>query len=490
MKIYSSELESLTDVTTGSNLEVKDGRVRGEAIVAGTGTNGADTLDGFIITGGMHTHILDGQGSSFDPNAGMKAMADRGLINLIRDVVVVGSTLYLSYDSDFDGTDAADRTALRGFSVSLPAAAGGAAGDDDFNETNNRLPVKFTDNLLQDDFTDSLIQQVAGTGGTITEATVYNAQVMTAVTSGNEIVLDNISDNAAFNTQYGAAQGVTILVAGVEVPGSLIMTTATTATFTRTSGTFTDIAEDAAVVVPRAARTYDPRTVVIHGNLQVTGGQTQTNQHQVNFNDSFLVLNTVATNPSADVVGVDGGLLFTGDYTNSSDSFIYSGIRFDQSANDGAGQFQVAHNLNANTGAGTVGTNPDTQNVWVPIALESGGGRKAVVSVASIANGSGTGDAGTAGALTGNYNGVSIADVTGSVTVTVPSRDSGTAVTIAINIESSGVFPIANGDLIVNVYEGNNQIIPEEIAVTATSVTITLPNGYTSASAVKTVIIG
>ena len=90
MKHYSAELNENNDVVTGANLEIADGRTRGDQIIAGNaaavpGTSiSADNIDGFIITGGNYNHILDGQGSSFDPKANnIVAYARQGNLKIV-----------------------------------------------------------------------------------------------------------------------------------------------------------------------------------------------------------------------------------------------------------------------------------------------------------------------------------------------------------------------------------------------------------------------
>lgn len=525
MKHYSAELQDLNDVAAGSNLEIKDGRTRSATIDTAAK---ADAVDGFVISGGDFAHILDGQGSGFAPNAGTKTNA--GLINLVRSAALNGTNLELAYDSDFvHGTDVIATEG--GFSIDLAAinsdtfiqsgvlvgttlelykaastagaadvsidlsslstgGGGGGGGAADFNETNQTLPVLFVDDLGELDFTDSLISEVVG-GGTITLPTTYAASVLAAVTSGSTVMFDGIQagDQAAFHAQYSAGvASTTIAIGGIEFVGTLTSTAAgATATFVLAAGTFTNILEDAAAIFPRTAGVYSPDTVVIKGNLQIEGTQTTVNQTQVDLNDSFLNLNSIApSDASADVVAADGGLIILTDVNAAADTAVYAGIRYDASEDE----WQLAHNLTANTGAGTVGTNPDSANTWVPITVTGGATNKAVINIAETSN-----------AITASVDGAAV-----TLTTEVTVRDVTTGATagyyVNIDLVGTGALPIGSVDVTCQLYDGSSMIIPDEViqgmaagatgalATAATSIVVKLPAEFNPSTTLKIVIVG
>lgn len=505
MKIYSSELLNDTQVDAGSlaitnddlltiqdlsDIVLSTNSTTGVQSVMTNATQGMQILDGSLDTviGATDTTTLADGGVAYHYISGTGAEKDLADV-LIAQGSLSGSNLQLS--------NAAGLQLVANISLAGLMTGGGSAGAAATNPMNNDLPVKYQDDLGENVFVDSVIAET----GTFVTPTTTTGAIVGAVTSGSTANIDGIpaGDRTAFDTRFSAGvAGTSIIIGGITYTGTLTSTASgATATFSLASGTFSganELADNAVVTLPLVAaeRTVTGLslldgvtngTVVIHGGLQVTGSTTSTNSHQVEFNDSFLVLNSVAGNP-ADFSAINGGLIFTTDHTNAGDSYIYSGIRYNATSD----QFEIAHNLNIDDGSGSTGTDPNALNTWVPLSTAIGSTQKAAVTIAGL-------QAGSTGTPTATFNGNTTAD-TADITVTAPAAGSG-AVTVAIVIQGDNtLLPINSDDVTVNVYEDGSMIIPDGISVVessgVTTVTITLPDGYASAAAVslKTVIVG
>ena len=492
MKIYSSELLNDTVVDAGSltitDSDILDVTQANDAVLTNDPTTGLQSTstaatEGLVIGGTFDTIIgATNTATLNDGNTAYHYISGTGVEKDLLDVVIAqgtisGTNLVLSNKA---GTQLVPNIDLAGIAGS--GGGSGAGTGADTNPDNNFVPVKFQNDIGQNIFVDSLIEET----GTFVDPTTTSGLVQGMVDSGNSVTIDEIppADRAAFTARFGTAQTASIIIDGTVYTGMLVDAAAAgEATFTLASGTFTganELADNASVVLPLVAgsRTVENVNInsnlILHGDLQVIGSSTMVNQHQVNLNDSFIVLNH---HEGADYGPVDGGMIVTTQLAGVTRT--YAGIRF----NAGTSEWEIANSLDAADGSDGSGT-------WMPISTRNAvtTTQKAVVTVAGL-------QAGAVGTTTATFNNVATADV-GDITVTAPSAGSG-VVTVAIVIQgNSTLLPIDSQDATVQVFENGSMIIPDSIAFSESggvvTVTVTLPDGYASGAAVslKTVIIG
>ena len=494
MKIYSSELLNDTVVDAGSltitDSDILDVTQANDAVLTFDPTSGLQSTstaatEGLVIGGTFDTIIgATNTATLNDGNTAYYYISGTGVEKNLLDVVIAqgaisGTNLVLSNKA---GDQLVPNIDLSGI-ASAGGSGGAAGGGADTNPDNHFLPVKFQDDVGQNIFLNSVVEET----GTFTDPTTTTGEIDGAVTSGSMADIDSIpaGDQTAFHTRFSGGGAATIIIDGASYVGTLTSTASgATATFVLSSGTFTganELADNASVTLPLVAgsRTVEGLNIntnlTLHGDLQVIGSSTSVNMHQVNLNDSFIVLNHTET--PGNYSEVDGGVIVT--HTHNAGTFTYAGIRY----NGNVGDWEIANDLDAPDGSDGSGT-------WLPISTRNAvtTTQKAVVTVAGL-------QAGAVGTTTATFNNTATADV-GDITVTAPSAGGG-AVTVAIVIQgNSTLLPIDSQDATVQVFEDGSMIIPDSIAFAeaggVVTVTVTLPDGYASGAAVslKTVIIG
>ena len=388
MKHYSAELENLNDVAAGANLEIKDGRVRSATIDTATK---ADAVDGFVISGGNFTHILDGQGSSFDPKT------DTEVLNFIRTVgfstatgredlllldysdshslagttadftvdlakydskvlagVVSGTTLELYYTTSTAG--AADVTI-----TGLPSGGGGGGGGAATNDTNDITPSKTVHGAI-DAFYDTIIRSEHPSTGVGSRQSV--ASVGTSDATGSTIAFTAASglDVFANNDTIYASHPGTAGIDPFEIRGTVSGTptaTAVSIVFGAANATLTAAAFQANWVLTRNPISNGvtflgaSNNVVIQGNLQVDGSTTTINTATLDVEDKYIT--AANTSLGADKAEMDGGLFIEAQVSDTASTQVvkYAGIRYGAAGGTGFG-WEVS--VDATTDDGTTGT--------------------------------------------------------------------------------------------------------------------------------------
>ena len=473
MKHYSADLNSNSSVDAAGRLHIETARPKGADITALD-----DTIDGFVILAGDDTHILDAQGSEFDPN--VSTTASQNIINITRDVQINATTseLHFYFDTDDVGiaTDAAPVSG-RGFTVDLSViGGGGTSGSADTNPTTNYLPVKTTYGATND-FIDSQIQE-SGTVGylNLTGLASTSANTTTATFTGAAIIADALV----------AGQTVVVSSADAGPPvdfdtfAGTVMANSTTGSVTITFGTaptFTagQIAAGFAITRNLVADTVtignsSSVKTIVNGDLEVKGATTYLDTTNTLIEDQYIHLGEVQG--QGDKTAADIGILALVDKNGATNN--YQGIRY----NEGSDAWEVS---SATAGVTLTNGVPSDDTQWTAISTHAGTVSKGVVSIASIAAN------GAVGAISGSYNGTATASA--PAVVTNPAAGA-TDLTITISTASPGNLPFASDDLTVQIFEGANQILAKEVAVNAANIVVSLPNGYANTGVTKVVIIG
>ena len=392
MKHYSAELENLNDVAAGANLEIKDGRAR-TATDLSTGTN-ADDVDGLVLSGNSHTHILDAQGSSFDPKT------DTTVLDFIRTVgfstsagsedlllldytsghslagttadftvdlakydskvlagVVSGTTLELYYTASTSGT--ADVTI-----TGLPAGGGGGAGAST-NDTNDISPAKtvhggidaFYDTILRTNYPASGVgsrQSVSGvaTGDATGSTIAFTAASGLDVFNNNDIVYAYHAGDGASVDAFelrGTVQG-TPTAGAISIVFSAANPALTAAAFLANWNLTRDPSANGATFLGAS------NTVTIEGNLTVSGTTTTINTATLDVEDRYIT--TANTDLSADKATMAGGIFVEAEITDTATTqeVRYAGIRYGNGGGTGSTDFGWEIAVDASADDGSNGT--------------------------------------------------------------------------------------------------------------------------------------
>ena len=338
----TSDISVLT-IATGDVFVITDrNNLTSDAQPAGSADGSVN--GGLYITGGTADNFITGQATNGLQNSATQLPYLDGK-GQEKDL-----TSYLVGHIDLNGNQLTLRTHSGGTQLTNTITLTGGTGSSsvsaaETNPTNSILPVKFVDNLGQNEFVDSLISQ---TGGTITPAVTVMGEVMTAITPNNTatLLIDNITvGNPTFATAYATSTSTTIIVDGVEYTGDLVSTAATTGTFTFTSNFPNAIAEDASVTISTQDSTYSPTDVVIGGNLFVTGATTTVNSTDTEFADTFIELGAQASTGSAIGPAKNTGLHHIVTYDADGDATRLAGYQYDQANN----KHQISINASGTT---------------------------------------------------------------------------------------------------------------------------------------------
>ena len=499
MKHYSASLEENNVLEAGGQLLVTDARMA-------TGSAAAATVDGFLISAGDHTHILDAEGSEFDPkedandilafakdlNLSITHGSASGAGEFFLDLYLSGSNTGAEPSSDHTNADYGLRLdvanlipvrsgRINGSNLELHSSAfadihaanllasidvsslfgGGGTGSAATNPTNNVLPVKlahgtsnvFIDSIINEQrtgyFNVTGLSTADASGATITLTAASGLDVFT---DGEAVIISHPGDGSANPAATFAAT-----VTGAPTAGSVTVTPGTALTGYYSMQTTNFGLTDEGTV----------SGVVITGNVEIEGTTTTVDSTTVTLADQFIQLAT----PDGDVAARQSGFLTVAGSTSGTHNL--QGIRYNTT--------DQAWEISSNTAGVAVDTNgiPTTDADWTRISTSTGTANKAVVNVAANTN-----------LVTNSFDGATVTDTSG---VTV--RDDGTnTYRVTISIASGGNLPIANADVLVQVYDGLNMIIPDEITLNESAgsetVTVDLPVNFNPTTSLKIVIIG
>ena len=506
------------DFDSAGLLPVKGGEVNGTDLnfysVSGDGSGTGDfdadfssnnllfTVDVSNLTGG------GGSGAATNPtDYDVPVKAETGVVDSFADSLIsISETGHLSE---------------RGLNIVLDSAttltlSGGTA----FTSFTSGQQV-----TVNQELSDGTINTLAGTG--VTVGTVTNATTMTVNFPSGEATANGFEDGTGnagvfvLGTQNGINLESDVVVSGdLTVQGDQTIVGSTTVTVADkynavnkpVDGTSTSTLSvnpnsggvNVTSVTLNPASSTQANFRIIHDAIEdgreITfsdGGSNNPNITAVTHNGTHLVLTldaaiTVGINAHtityipAPTATEDGGTLvyragsstqFSSGSGRADGTGAYAGIRF----NEGLGEWQT-----------TAGTDPDggTDDDWTSIGSGAGTTNKAVINVASGSN-----------TVTGTFDGaaatVTAADVTVTDNTTVSYK-------IAIDLDADSAFPLATTDVIVSVYDGGLQIIPDEVALdrfdtdtsadvttaTAGSITVYMPTGFDPTTSTKIVIIG
>ena len=536
MKHYSAELNENNDVVSGSNLVIESTRVRGTAITAGS----TDAIDGLILENNNFAHILDAQGSQFDPkdvtiDVLNYAKTASLLIDRDGDPDAPTATLNLYYNNTAVTTTASDNTkgtnAQAGISldfapllptrsgrvtgtnlelssvtdvmeidsnniiatidVSALAGGGGGAGAST-NETDNIVPVKVTRGT-QTAFADSTV--------TITNVDRTNAAGLESpYTGGTSFALTGAAIQAFVSSpRAGFGDGETVWIThpgnggliGAQQIRATVAGNSTAGNVTVTlSAANTDLATLAALNTAMFALTFDGTfsnamvngALTVTGDLTVQGDQTILSTTTTVTEDKYFAVNT-SDSGTTPAQSVDGGFLVT--------KVTETAVQTGGSVAAGTGGLYAGIRFNEGaTGNGVwevsqgVAADGSADGAWTALSTHAGTVSKGVVLCTLTANGT------TFGATSGTFNGTAAAD-TNDITVTNTPAD---GLSIQISVATGTEFPFNTDDLTVQIFENNSMIIPDSVVITGNTVDITIQNTQLTAGGAnvvfKTVLVG